>query len=677
LQARMYVIRSALRASTGRPPARFIRGRRYPSIPRPRSLHTTRALAQAGKPPPGSDNTPIGGNDASKPDPEKATAEEHADAAVASEDPELLAQKLQRSRESSRRIAARLRRQQGSKKTPGLPPVHVPDWFLKRRVTRREDLLDDAEQHRRPASLAVSLSNAASGEQAICSIPASDDVDAAQVLSRLVRHLWKGRLNDQEKQKVEEYMSERIALADKTSTQSAAGQPQEPSADARTELYSLSDGPAPLAEHATFLSDMAHRWASRISDGSGQTPSNPTLERLLREFEKQMNKPETIIADPTWTSQQKWDALLEQKEAGLEQWLDQALATSRPWQPDQISPLVLAEIRATIAASLSALRPSLGDSFPAAKTNLILHSPADGQAEIVNACIHRLAEDLHSDVIVLTAMDLAQLAGDYLGEGPEPTPRSIRSLGYETYRLSAELRGTSDDITGATENASEPETQSMELPEFLGIRAFTLPLDAMKATFRGLKSQGGHGMYDVNANANDNANILNDSTGRTPSQSEMQLEDMKLAALLDTLIDANEVKQSRGLVRSENNHHSPQGSSEATSRQTPRFFDYSVGSEGTSLELNSALPRQSTGTGISMSVGIGSSYPMPSIPERPKIIYVRDFKELNATHYGGRIIQKLEELVRKRRTAGESIMIIGSTCSRELTPEFSERYDMP
>jgi hypothetical protein len=547
-------------------------------------------------------------------------------------------------------------------------------------VTRYEDLLDDAGQHRRPASLSVSVSNAASGEQATCSIPASDDVDAAQVLSRLIRCLWQGQLNDQERHKIEEYMSERMALADETSTQDTAGQSQEPSAEARTELYSLSDGPAPSAEHATALSDMAHRWGSRISDpgaaadGSEKTHPPHTLERLLREFEKQMNKPETIVADPTWSSQQKWDAVLEQKEAGLEQWLKEALTTQRPRQTGQISPLVLAEIRATIAASLSTLRPSSGDSFPAAKTNLILHSPADSQAVIVNACVHRLAEDLHSDVIVLTALDLARLGGDYLGEGPEPTPRSIRSLGYETYRLSAELRS---DIPEATENASEPETQSMELPEFLGIRAFSLPLDAIRATFRGLKPQSGHGLYDVNASANDSANVLNDSTGRAPSQSEVQLEDMKLAALLDTLIDANEAKQSRGLVRSEDDHHSPQGSSEASSRQTPRFFDYSVGSEGTSLELNSALPMEGTGTGISMSVGIGSSNPLASIPERPKIIYVRDFKELNATHYGGRIIQKLEELVRKRRAAGESIMIIGSTCSRELTPELSVRYDMP
>jgi SpoVK/Ycf46/Vps4 family AAA+-type ATPase len=666
----MYVIRSALRVSTGRPPARFIRGRRYPSIPRPRSLHTTRALAEAAKPPPGSGNTPIGGNDAGKPDPEKAAAEEHADAAVASEDPELIARKLQRLRASARKYSAALGRHQRVKQSPGLPPVHVPDWFLKSRVIRREDPLENAGPRQRPTSLSVTVSHAASGEQATCSIPVSDDgyLDAAQVLSRLIRGLWKRRLEDHETRKVDEYMSERIALADKTSTNDAAA--EETSTDVRTEQYSLNDGPNSSAKHEAAVSDMVRRWGDHIStswsemvNNFEQTPSPRDLLRLMREFEDHLKKPETIAADPSWTSQQKLGAFLEKKEASLERWLEKALAR-RSDHTSQISPLVLAEVRATMAASLSALRPSVGDLFPAAKTNLIIHSPAAGQEDVVDACIHKLAEDLHSDVIVLTAQDLAQLAGDYLGEGPEPTPRSIRSLGYETYRLSAELREQEPD---ATEDAAEDENHPLSL---FGLSGILLSPGSKFPLF-------GRRRSETNVNANSNTQALTDNTGRTPSQSELQLEDMKLGALLDTLIDANEAKQDRGLIRSQDSHRSHRSSSEATaSSQVPRFFDYSVGSEGTDLELSSALPMEGTGDGISMSIGIGSSLPMTSNSERPKIVYVKDFKELNATHYGGRLIQKLEELVRKRRTAGESIMIIGSTCNRELTPELSARYDL-
>ena len=34
-------------------------------------------------------------------------------------------------------------------------------------------------------------------------------------------------------------------------------------------------------------------------------------------------------------------------------------------------------------------------------------------------------------------------------------------------------------------------------------------------------------------------------------------------------------------------------------------------------------------------------------------------------------MQKLEEIVRKRRETGESIMLVGTTCSEDLTPEMS------
>ena len=199
----MYVIRHALRASTGRRPARFIHGRRYPSIPRPRSLHTTPSLLQAAKPPPGSNNTPIGEDDASKTASDQPVADETA---IASEDAELLGQKLQRSRETSRRYAAALRRQQRSKKSQDLPPIHIPDWFLKRRVKGGEDVLGEPVKRPQPAYLSLSVTNSASGEQASCSVPASEDSDNAKLISRLLTGLWGLRLDDDETRKIEQYL---------------------------------------------------------------------------------------------------------------------------------------------------------------------------------------------------------------------------------------------------------------------------------------------------------------------------------------------------------------------------------------------------------------------------------------------------------------------------------------
>lgn len=303
------------------------------------------------------------------------------------------------------------------------------------------------------------------------------------------------------------------------------------------------------------------------------------------------------------------------------------------------------------------MSPPVGDSLPSAKTNLILHSSMPSQEEAVDACIHKLAQELRSDVVVLTAQDLAQLGGDYLGEGPEPTPRSIRSLGYETYRLNAVVRG--EDIMEAAE-------QKQERDDIQELGLHSLP---------GLSIPGPLGIlfseYKSGTDTATNAGVLGENAAPATNQNETQLEDMKLAALLDVLIDASEAKQSHESVGTKD---SATKSEQLESRHKPGFFDYSVYPESAGLELNSALPILGPGETINMVVSLGSSPPNAHIPAPSKIIYVKDFKEMNATPYGGRLLQKLEELVRKRRLVGESIMIIGSTCSRALTPQLSARY---
>ncbi|KAF1359071.1 ATPase family AAA domain-containing protein 1-A [Lizonia empirigonia] len=603
----MYVIRSALRASTGRAPARLIRGRRYPSIPRTRSLHTTRPLALASAPPPGPDSTPVGEDGADKADREKAAIEEHqADAEAANEDPDLLAQKVQRSRETTRRYLAAQRRQQRGRKAQGLPPVNIPDWFLKRRVLRREDVPAELQHHITPKALSVSITHGEAGESATCSIPASKDLDAVKVLARLVRGLWGRRLDDQEKRKIEQYLDERVLVDTESS--------------AEREL-----GP---------IGNKAHSMGA---------------EELLNELNSKTQR-----------------YMLKREHA-----------KSRSSRGSKcLSPVVLAEVRANIAASLSTLRPSIGNTFPATKTNLVLHSPVPDHELLIGGAIEAIALELDSDLIVLRANDLAQLAGDYLGEGAEPSPRSIRSLGYETYRLSSELANAFEDMEkddGAEDDLESAQPSSMDSSEKPKMGAFPLilPLSAL-ASIKELSNKFRTGQLTSANPFEPSTNALGDEPSRVQSQSEIQLEDLKLATLLEALIDASELKQSRSIVGHEGYELrlATEGGLKKRTGGDPNFFDYSVRSEGMPLELNSALPAAAR-PGISLSLDIGSVPAATPIPKKSKIIYVRDFKELNATHYGGRIIQKLEELVRKRRSAGESIMIVGSTCSLELTPDLS------
>lgn len=652
---RMYVIRPALRVSTGRPPARLIRGRRYPATPRLRSFHTTRQLAQASNPPSAPDSTPVDQNGANPSDKDKTAATEQEDAAVTAEDPEVLAQKLQRSRESARRYSAALRRQQRGKKAQGLPPVHIPDWFLKRRVVRREDQLRDQRQCQGLPVLSVALTHTESGEHAACAIPAGGDFDAVDVLSRLVRGLWSRRLDDNEKRKVEEYLQDNIALVEKAHSGDLQAQSQELLAKLAISTMAMHEdafnNPSGLS---AADARMAEEHAAKI-DALVKKLHDPNVSAQdLREAEEILAKQDTKV----WGNK----AARKRNMAKTRQ-----LGATR-----RISSLVVAEIRSTIAASLSTLRPETGDTFPSAKTNLILHSPSPEHEKSIDHIVLTTASDLGSDMITLHAQDLAHLGGDYLGEGSDPSPRSIRSLGYETYRLNAELSTAFEYIDETAEDESDmnsPSSVDASGWQPMRGRTFAIPLSALSPALRAM-TQGltKSTQFGASNPFDTSAAVLNDDSGKPQSQSELQLEDLKLAALLESLVDANDLKQNRGLIG--------QGDSEPSQRSdqmhklsgTPAFFDYSMNTQGVELDFNSALPANAR-PGINMAVKASAVTTAPEARSASKIIYVKDFKELNATHYGGRIIQKLEELVRRRRASGERIMIVGSTCSRELTPE--------
>lgn len=517
--------------------------------------------------------------------------------------------------------------------------MHIPDWFLKRRVIRHHDLNQGQEQLRPRTVLSVAVTHADSGEHAACSIPVGVDIDPAQVLSRLVRGLWSRRLDDHERRKVEKYLEER---AEKAESAEVLEGNEEPPANTEPGSAKEAGQKSVIAEDAAFN----EAWAK--------------LNKLSKDTELEPRKKMEAI--------NKQSAKLERAARRREVAKTRQLGTSR-----RLSSLVVAEIRATIAASLATLRPAAGDSFPSAKTNLILHSPATEHEKSIDNCIYTTALEIGSDVIVLNAQDLAQLAGDYLGEGPEPSPRSIRSLGYETYRLSADLGNAFEDVEEAADDEAEfnqPSSMDQSEPVPNRLMPFRLPIIAVTPALRAITQSLKHMQVAPASHFDPSTNTLNEEVGRTQSQSEVQLEDMKLAALLDALVDSNDTKKSRASIGGGNAQSFQTPDHSRKSSKSPAFFDYSMSPEGSELELNSPLPT-SAKPSISMAVKVGSTSRSPEVPTKSKIIYVKDFKELNATHYGGRIIQKLEELVRKRRNSGESIMIVGSTCSRDLTPEFS------
>jgi len=534
--------------------------------------------------------------------------------------------------------------------------VTIPAWFLKRRVVRREDQARDTHAGRGPPPLlSVVVAHKQSGESATCSVPAGRDLDAPLVLARLVRGLWDQSLGALERRMLEDHLDKRTASADKTASPTVPA----PEDRAVTEMFSILEGsraadaiPGQTAPVLWSADDLALIKAATGLSHAMHATNLPPVARSMAMSKHTARLVKTL----------RRRAAAQARESD---------------QPARLAPLVAAEIRATIAASLCSLPPATGDSFPSIKKNLILHAPTADHEDLVDQCLLSNAYELGSDVITLHAQDLAQLGGDYLGEGAEPSPRSIRSLGYETYRMNAELKNAfAPEVREATEDESEASTSTPSAIDSsatdtpTGSRTYTIPLSSFPPMMRSLlQGQSGFNIGAIGQFVA-SSNATNDDPRTQQNPSDTQLEDMKLTSLLEALIDADESKRNCGLFGRGSSQLADPSSYLDKPSTAPAFFDYSMSSDGAELELNSALPAAAKDTvNLVLTTVSASEAPKPS--DRSKILHVKDFKELNATHYGGRIIEKLEEIVRKRRSSGERIMIVGSTCSSDLTPELS------
>ncbi|KAJ4297907.1 hypothetical protein N0V90_005806 [Kalmusia sp. IMI 367209] len=627
-------LRTGLRASYRRPPARLIHRRRYPSPHRTRSFHASRGLAQEPTPPADPDSKPVDNNVAEHKSDERAAAQ--AEPGDAQEDADLLAHKLQRSREMTRRYSSALRRSQRRNRAQDLPPVVVPDWFVNQCILVHDQAPPEIRQRRRKA-FTLSLQRRNTDEVGSCSIPIHAPPAALQLLSDFIFQAWSGGLHDDEKRRFLRQWALSLGLKDSEDVLGALERGEDPPG-------SRKHGRKWLKEQLEVLKRQVAEIKHLI-----QTSGDKDLGELNKSLDAKSLQVENL-------------SLLAEKNVDL-------LDSRRPVM-SYISPFVSAEIRATIAASLSALHPTPSDSFPATKTNIILHCPTNGQDRLLKRIVSSVAGELGADVVLLNAQDLAEIAGDYLGDAPDPSPHSIRSLGYETYRLGADPDSDAFfDELGKDEFADEQENAPSSSSAFTP----SLPPPGSRLPISILFSPNtiSNALKALQMPVHE-APSSNEPQSPSQSQAETQLEDLKLANLLEHLIDATETKRNQESHLANTTTRQPlKANEQAEGTPKPDFFSFSMAPTSDDVHIDSALPSEATSR-FSLSVNVGSSTRKPSAPPNAKIIYVPDFKELNATHYGGRIVQKLEEIVRKRRTAGESIMIIGSTSSRDLTPELSK-----
>lgn len=343
---------------------------------------------------------------------------------------------------------------------------------------------------------------------------------------------------------------------------------------------------------------------------------------------------------------------------------------------------ILAEIKVTIAACLSIAPKLVGDNNgDGLSTTIVLHSPQDFGASSLNKAVESIGGELGADIIRLDAQDIAELVGDYL-TGSDQAQSSIKSLGYDTYKMKSELREAVDE-DGLDEDANESEDEGWEESELQSpskslqgtIKPVTLSKNAtffpasIMSMIQFALPQKVLALKRLNAeNENDNY-VFSEPNNWNSSSPSKNWDDIKLTNYLEALCNANKFKGQNFKSLKQDKPGSG-------------FFSPSVatliGSDGKLVEAEEFemdhLLSERTLSQISVTIRVDPINKIERAHRAKKstILLLKDILEMQATKQGSQILEKFEEIVRKKRLAGERIAIVGTTCTQEFIPERSK-----
>lgn len=300
------------------------------------------------------------------------------------------------------------------------------------------------------------------------------------------------------------------------------------------------------------------------------------------------------------------------------------------------------EILATIRTGLSLPNATYADAFPAAKSHVLLQSPKDGGIYFLDSVVAKAAAAIGADLIRLDAQDIAEIGGDYLGEGPEITPYTIRSLGYEAQHFVArqDSRATEEDADEEGEEFDDGEDTSSTTPRN-NQSLFGIPVSS-KINAIPIATLGGS-LEDILKSGRLLASAfvphLRRPDSSAPRLSDNQpfsdpWDDLKLGYVITALLESMHMKAA------------------------PPSANYFVPSNEDAIAATDSPVTEKTAVDH-------------AIKKDPLIIHIRDYKEIQATRHGTHVLNKIHHHVRNKRKAGMEVLIVGTVSSADLMPSMS------
>lgn len=279
------------------------------------------------------------------------------------------------------------------------------------------------------------------------------------------------------------------------------------------------------------------------------------------------------------------------------------------------------ELRASVKAGLRLPPVQYAKEPPAKRSHLVLQYPGNDGIVFLDAVVKRLAHELQTDLITLNAQDIVQLFCEQdLAEAGQTSP--LRSLSYEVYRRP--LPGFSRPPAVAPipeasegEEGEEGEEDEEEMSEIFGAEAGA-PRFITVGSGRDSALSRLFGLKSIRASINgqDEEDAMRNFGHRA---------EQRWTGLL------NEVISSAG-----QSHQPVPGGTEATP-------------------------------------GAGSAN---SVLSRDTIIHVQDYREIQSSREGSRVVSLLQKVIQDRRIAGSRILLIGTTSQSQELPHTSVHHKL-
>lgn len=317
----------------------------------------------------------------------------------------------------------------------------------------------------------------------------------------------------------------------------------------------------------------------------------------------------------------------------------------------QIDKEILREISTIVGAGLqpSSARPT--NNSLASKPHLVLHCPKEGGVFFLDAVVRSIAATHGADLISLDAQDLAEIGGDNLEDLTTSNQDSIRSLGYSAHLLMKGQEGVDgsaeeedeydeEEEVGDEHNRKKPQGYTTASSSRMTAVPVATALGSVVELLKSWKLMGVSAQNGLSRSASSPPQFL-----KSFMPSPESADDSKASGLMEALLIACQAKRAE---------------MQRTPDPTPHIM--------VPASPNGATKDTLGGSEIIMVEPTLSS---DNSELRSLIIMINDYPEINATRQGGTLLAKLHEVVRKRRSKGQRVLIVGTTSSEDLIPSIS------